>query len=211
MNGPLSTKQIRVLVCLAREAFAVAKPGIPFDDWRRHQVAEATGNRATGLSTALNNDYNAIKAHFFALKGATGKAFETRLREQTDFIRQLRHELATLLCEHGLTPAYANRIALDRYGIANVMDCDEEQTRKVLMTVKARVTKKDAEQGKTSHRQGIAPARRDQRKKSDPLDPTKRLPALHPSHASHSSQEDPERINADLQLNAQPERTDSYV
>lgn len=182
MNGPLSNKQKFYLSKDARRAWQkLGQPGESEAAWRREQVAIATNGRAEGLSSASNSDYLKIKAHFETVEGATGRAMNTHIRATGEDLRQARHILGTLLCENSLTQAYADAIARDRFG-CNVMDCTPEQTLKVVMTVKARVTAKKVEDGKTNHREaGQAPKRRDKKKPVDPLDPTKRLPALAPT------------------------------
>jgi hypothetical protein len=170
MNGPLSNKQKFYLSKDARRAWQkLGQPGTEAE-FRRAQVAIATNGAAEGLSTASNSQYLTIKAHFETLEGATGRAMNTHLRATDEDLRQARHNLGTLLCENGFTPAYADAIAQDRFG-CNVMDCTAEQVLQVVMTVKARVTKKGAKEGTKYHVHGTAPKRRDKKKPTPAIAP----------------------------------------
>jgi len=76
----LSALQIRTLVLLAREAFALEfpPPEEDFDTWR-HQQCLLVVERG-GLTQCRNEDFLPLKAHFLRLLGREGEAAQAETR-----------------------------------------------------------------------------------------------------------------------------------
>lgn len=93
---PLSKKQIRELVLLAREAYGMEfpPPAVDFDGWR-HQHCMMSVERG-GLTQCANEDYLPLKAHFLDLIGKHEQAEDCRIRHEMEprqwALARLQHE-----------------------------------------------------------------------------------------------------------------------
>lgn len=81
-------------------------------DWRRREAIGACKRR---ISEALNADYETLEAHFLAMAGKPGKAFNAAMRAESNPARQARHKLDKLLLKHRLQPDYAAKIMRDKF------------------------------------------------------------------------------------------------
>lgn len=88
--APLSREQKMHLVLAAKEAHAVAGGGENFDAWRAEQAYRAVGRR---ISTARNEDYLPLRAHFRNLAGDSGRAFRDHMRSHDEPRAQALHRL----------------------------------------------------------------------------------------------------------------------
>lgn len=88
--APLSREQKTALVLLAKDAFEKTSPGVDFDTFRQNEALRAVGRQ---ISTARNEDYLRIKAHFLDLMGRAGAAFQAHMRAEEDPRRQAMHAL----------------------------------------------------------------------------------------------------------------------
>ena len=140
----LSAKQKAVICQIARRAFdklaaAAQIAGVDFDTWRREEVERCTGK--PGLRACVNDDYSRLAAHFESLAGEDDRALNHLIREQGNTRRQIEHGIVSTLEEAGLPLSYAITIRRDRFK-AGLDDITDEQLRHVLITVKARVSKR---------------------------------------------------------------------
>lgn len=91
---PLSPRQVRELVLLAREAFSVEFPPTDedFNVWRHRNCMQAV--ERPGLTACRNEDYLPLRTHFLALCGRTLEAESARLRHETEPRTWALHKLA---------------------------------------------------------------------------------------------------------------------
>lgn len=113
----LKNHQKAYLSQLAEEAYNVARAHYSHDDlkldaWRQRESINACGLR---ISEAEQRHYNDIKAHFELLKGDSGRAFQTQMREAGSDLRIADHKLSQELKKHGLTREYAEAIAIRKF------------------------------------------------------------------------------------------------
>ncbi len=121
-DAPLTAKQRKALATLARRAFAEAgkrggaEPGESFDDWRHRQVSIATGGRASGLTSATNRQYRAIRGRLRHLAGDGGGAFADAMRDSGERAdaEQALHLILAACREFGLSRGYAEAICKAR-------------------------------------------------------------------------------------------------
>lgn len=88
--APLSREQKTRLVLLMKTAWEKLSPGEDFETWR---VAECLGVCGRRLSTARNEDFLPIRAHFANLLGRSGQAFNDLMRSQDEPRTQAIHRL----------------------------------------------------------------------------------------------------------------------
>lgn len=111
-SGPLTLRQKRRLVLLAKQAWL--KRGQPgdFDTWRRTVAERACGLR---ISRALQRDWARLKAAFLDEMGESGAALDTLLRDQDNARRIALHKLWQACTARGLPMAYPDVICRRQY------------------------------------------------------------------------------------------------
>lgn len=137
-NKTLSQLQKRLLITLAREAYAIATHAglteLTFDEWRHNECHGACG---TTISKAVNGDFNKLKSHFLNLKGDSRGALEALDKDATEATRQAMHALDRELGDRGLPRAYAEAICRDTFH-CDLSKATPEQLLKVRFTVRSR-------------------------------------------------------------------------
>lgn len=111
----------------AREAF------------RHAEVAKACGK--VGLRCCSQDDYGAVKAHFQALLGETGRAFNTHVKAQTNPERVAEwklHEEIRLAAPYGITVGYVERICRAKYKCC-ILEASAKQKWALIFDVKRTV------------------------------------------------------------------------
>ncbi|MEM1083267.1 MAG: hypothetical protein AAGI48_04030 [Verrucomicrobiota bacterium] len=112
-DGLMGKRETVPLAMTARRAFAYQgelgniPEGVKFDDWRRDQVHEVTGNH--GLTKCHHDDYKPLMGHFLTLAGEDASAFEEFMRtgpasaakdDTHELRRQLAHDIIQRLTDH---------------------------------------------------------------------------------------------------------------
>ena len=141
---PLSKLQKARLAQLARAAFDYQSArgelsGITADQYRHDECERATG--CAGLRDCNASHYETLAAHFSDLAGHPDVALNHHLRGESNKRRQLLHVITQALAQHHLPIEYAASISLDKFH-APIDDLDERQLRQLLVTIKARVSKR---------------------------------------------------------------------
>jgi hypothetical protein len=116
-STPLSPGEKTHLARLARDAWAMLKRAGAIDqnadDWRRDQSLQAIGKR---ISEATKADFITLKAHFLAMAGKTGAAFNAAMQHPTaNEVRQALWHLDKELAKHQLDRTYPATIANAKY------------------------------------------------------------------------------------------------
>jgi len=122
LGGPLSNDQKARLCILAKDAYLL-QPGASrcpdaatLDAFRHAEVAHATGK--PGLTACTQDDWNLLHAHFLALTGETGQAFNAAVKHGTEPKRIAEFKLNQALQKAGLPPADAAKICRSKYKCA---------------------------------------------------------------------------------------------
>lgn len=115
-STPLSNGEKTHLARLAHDAWAMlalaGATGQSEASWRRDQAIQAVGKR---ISEATKTDFTTLKAHFLAMAGKTGTAFQVAMQADTaNATRQALWHLDEALKKANLDRAYAATIAACR-------------------------------------------------------------------------------------------------
>lgn len=116
-STPLSTGEKTHLARLAHDAWSMlaraGATGQTANAWRRDQAIQAIGKR---ISEATKGDFLTLKAHFLAMAGKTGTAFQIAMQADTaNATRQALWHLDKALAKAHLDRAYAATIAVCKY------------------------------------------------------------------------------------------------
>jgi hypothetical protein len=121
----LSSRQRAHLSILARTAYNRASAGgalhEDFNQWRHAEARSATVELDTELREGFTisqcpaKAFDALKAHFEAMAGDAGKAFDTLTGPEND-LRQLLHVIGTTGRAKGLHASYAAGICRRMFG-----------------------------------------------------------------------------------------------
>lgn len=112
LGGPLSNEQKARLCILSNEAHDFDGP-LDADEFRHEQVKLATGK--PGLTACTQDDWNLLHAHFLALVGRSGEAFNAAMKHGTEPQRVAMHKLHEALRRAQLPMAYAAAICRRQY------------------------------------------------------------------------------------------------
>lgn len=141
LGGPLSNEQKARLCILCREAYD-AMPGAAshpteemLAEYRHAEVEKATGK--PGLTACVQDDWNPLLAHFLALVGETGVAFNVAMRHGTEPKRVAMHKLGEALAKARLPMAYAAAICRRQYK-CEPADASPKQLWNLVFTIKNR-------------------------------------------------------------------------
>ena len=149
MPKPLSPAQRSTLAATAREAYLRLAPGLSesFDEFRQAESRRITtglpGAPAGGwkISEAPGSAFNALFAHFKALKGDTDVAYDYHAGPSTE-MRQHLHHISVAERAAGVTAGYTVGIC------RRMFRHDQPQTGREALAVLAALTKKAAQAGK---------------------------------------------------------------
>lgn len=116
-STPLSPGEKTHLARLSYDAWSqLARNGATgqtADAWRRDQSIQGIGKRITEATKA---DFLPLKAHFLAMAGKTGTAFQIAMQDDNaNATRQALWHLDKALAKAQLTRSYAASIAADKY------------------------------------------------------------------------------------------------
>lgn len=142
----LSNKQKGYLAQLARRGFyrtaAIARgrgetfdsTSTAFEGWRHSEVAKACGK--LGLRCCGQMDYKRVEAHFLALLGEDGKAFEAHMRAETEPQRQAESKILGQLKEMGMKLGYAEGICRRMHHGIGLSEASPKQLWKVFFALR---------------------------------------------------------------------------
>ncbi len=117
-STPLSNKEKAHLSRLAQDAWSqLARAGATDQrehEWRREQALSAAGVR---ISEATRRHFASLKAHFLAMAGKAGEAFQTAVNDdpRENPRRQALWQLRAELAKNQLDASYAEEILRDKY------------------------------------------------------------------------------------------------
>jgi hypothetical protein len=125
---------------VAREAYARLAPGLSesFDEFRHDEAQRICGVK---ISEAPASAFNALFAHFKALKGDTGVAYDYHAGPSTE-LRQHLHHISVAERAAGVTGGYTVGIC------RRMFRHDQPQSIREALAVLAALTKKAARAGK---------------------------------------------------------------
>lgn len=135
----LDNRQKAAIGQLARKA--AARQGLRFestkvfDAWRRGEQLAAVGKES--LRGCSQNDYKPLMAHFYALAGESGAAFDAQLMSQMEPKRVALFKLGQMCDGAGVTMGYAAAIARARWKCA-IDDLEPKQIWQLVFTIKNR-------------------------------------------------------------------------
>ena len=115
LGGPLSNEQKARLCILSASAHDLDGP-LDAEEFRHEQVKLATGK--PGLTACTQDDWNLLHAHFLALNGETGQAYQAAIRHGTEPARVAMHKLHEALRKAGLPMAYVAAICRRQFKCA---------------------------------------------------------------------------------------------
>ena len=152
---PLSKKQKAAICQAAHKAAAKQKlefgSSKEFEEWRRSEQADAVGK--TSLTGCSQDDYKPLMAHFLALSGETGAAFDAQMMSQLEPKRVAFFKLGEACDQAGVAMAYAGAIARNRFK-CGLNDCSPKQLWQLVFTVRNR--KKGSRKAATAQGKAVA-------------------------------------------------------
>lgn len=114
--APLSNRQKAYLSGLAKTAWRILSQGGGTDEkeqeYRQREAISCCGRR---ISEARNGDFSDLEAHFLALAGKSGRAFDSAMKADSNPARQALFKLRKLLQKQGRAEDYAAKILRDKY------------------------------------------------------------------------------------------------
>lgn len=114
--APLSNRQKAYLSGLAKAAWRILSQGGGTDekeaDYRKREAISCCGRR---ISEARNRDFSDLEAHFLALSGKSGRAFDSAMKADSNPARQALYKLRQLLAKQGRDESYAAKILRDKF------------------------------------------------------------------------------------------------
>jgi len=119
--------------------------------WRQRESIKAAGLR---ISEAEQQHYNLIKAHFQALAGESGQAFDTHIREHTSPERVARFKLDEEIKKHGLADGYAAYIARCKFKQQDLAKLTAKQLWSLVYDIRRTHTKAKLESKKSKVKRG---------------------------------------------------------
>lgn len=130
----------------AREAWKATRADrySAFDDWRHEQV-QACVNLG-GLSELKQKHYSAVKAHFLALAGKAGQAFNSAMKSEDEERRQWFFKLTDLCREAGIDLAYPRKIAQTKYKNHVIEDLTVTQLQHLYFSCQRRAGKNEKQE-----------------------------------------------------------------
>jgi hypothetical protein len=134
----LLTKGQLARLCIAANQAAEAQGVTGWREvsaWRHEEQLRHFG--LASLTTATQDQYADLKAHFEALAGKPDRAFQTALRGQSNKWRIARWNLGKAIKESGLGFAYAFAICKRQYR-CNIDDATEQQLWQLVYTIRNR-------------------------------------------------------------------------
>lgn len=144
----LSTSQRSTLAAVAREAFKRLSPGLgeSFDEFRHFEARAVTRKLRNAppdgwtISEAPASAFNAIFAHFKALKGDLDVALDYHLGPSSEMRNHL-HNITVAERAAGVTPGYTASICRRMFGEATPQN--EAQARAVLTALRKKAQRDD--------------------------------------------------------------------
>jgi hypothetical protein len=138
-SAPLNREQKRELSQLYRRAYKRAGAGVDgltIDDWRRSEVARATGK--LGLRCCTQSDSCACQAHVWELLGEPGRALYWLQRGQGEGQRQAMAVLERTCRECGLPLSYPAAVCRRQNRGLELAHASERQLWSLIYTVRNR-------------------------------------------------------------------------
>lgn len=150
---PLSGRQIRELVILARDAFMLEfpEPQEDFNEWR-HRQCMMTVERA-GLKECVNEDYLPLRAHFLRLCGRSEEAQKAQERYEIEprtwALNKLHEECKA--AEDVLPQAYkyAEGFIRNKRGV-NLLEADDKTIWHAIFVIRRRAEQLRRKKGATA-------------------------------------------------------------
>lgn len=148
MAAPLTNGQKRYLSQLSDRAFnraaAIARGEGQSPDistraraqYRHDQVVAACGK--IGLRCCSQDDYKLVEAHFLALVGEHGRAFNSFVRATTESRRVAEHKIIEACNEFGFKLSYADSICRQQNNGLGLDDVTEKKLWQIFYTVRNR-------------------------------------------------------------------------
>jgi len=106
-----------------------------FEEWRREEQVAAVGKPS--LRGCTQDDYKPLMAHFLALAGRTGEAYDAQRMSQAEPKQVALHKLNGACAVAGVSMGYAAAIARNRFKCA-IEDLSVKQIWQLVFTVKNR-------------------------------------------------------------------------
>lgn len=148
MSAPLSHNQKRYLSQLSDRVFnqaaarARGRGETPAEDtktraeFRHQEVIKAAGK--VGLRCCSQDDYKRVEAHFLALLGETGKAFNAHMRAETEPRRVAEAKVIEACERFGFRLAYAEAICRNQNHGAGLNDVPANRLWNIVYTINNR-------------------------------------------------------------------------
>ena len=131
LGGPLSNEQ-KARLCIECAKSHDQDGALDAEQYRHAEVQKAVGK--PGLTACTQDDWRPLLAHFLALQGRTGEAFEHALAHGTEPARVWMFKLGDACNRAGLPMAYPDAICRRQYRCA-LSDASATQLRNLTFTV----------------------------------------------------------------------------